>query len=360
MERNDTARLVRLVRLEQARNDLPTDSLFHAGPPYQGAPPQAVLAAAAQAAVIGGMAADIGQARGMIADQAIRLRPAQDHGLVTPLAQVVAPSMWCVEVGAGRRLAYAPVSEGPAPALRFGSDDPACIARSRDWCARAAAGINLALSESGAEVAPESLMRAALQAGDDCHARTIAGNELFLACLPDLDPALRGDILANPGFVLPIWMAWGSWKMQDSRSRISAMGGNGLAFGLRLRGQRTWKTVPASSATGKLFAPDKAGQALGAIGDSAVIDACGFGGQALRHAPSLVEEWSVALPSDALARAGSVMDAQAGVIDPEKIRRHGIAPLINLAILDRAGAAAPIGRGFYCPPLTLFERGEPN
>lgn len=360
MEKNETALLLRLVRLAQARNDLPANTLFHAGPPYRGAPPRAVLAAAEQAAVIGGMAGSTGQARDLLEAGAIRLRPAQDYGVATPLAQVTAPSMWCFEVGDGRHRAYSPLGEGPPPALRFGSDDPGCAVRARDWCARAADAINQALSAPGVRVAPESLMRRALEQGDDCHAITAAGARLFLEALPGLDGAIRNDIQANPGFVLGIWMAWASWKLEVSRSAIAAIGGNGLDFGLRWRGRGEWNAVPATPSTGKLFAPDKAGQALGAIGDSAVVDACGFGGQALRHAPVLAEEWAASLPAGALERASLVLDPASGVVDPERVRAHGVVPLINLAILDRDGAAAPIGRGFYCPPLTLFERGEPN
>jgi hypothetical protein len=354
----NTARLIRLVRFDQAKTSLPVHTLFHAGPPYRGAPPEAVLTAAAQAAVIGGLAPDLASARGLIAARSLQLRPAQDFGLAAPLAQVVAPSMWCFEVGDDTGLAYAPVSEGPPPALRFGSDDPGCITRARDWCAELAAAINPMLASHALD--PEKIMRDALAAGDDCHGRTVAGTNLFANCFPDLNPQLKADVLGNAGFSLSIWMAWCAWKIRSSGSPIAAIGGNGIEFGLRVRGEQTWKTVPATAPTGTLFQPERAAQALGAIGDSALVDACGFGGQALRHAPTLAEEWRAVLPADALTRPERILDPVLGIVDPALVRASNTVPIINLAILDRAGAGSPIGRGVYYPPISLFDTGDPE
>lgn len=348
--------MIRLVRFGDAVTGLPANTLFHAGPPYRGTPPQAVLNAAQQAAVIGGLAADAESARDMLADGRIALRPAQDVNLAVPLSQVLAPSMWCFEVGDGTHLTYSPVSEGVPPALRFGSDDPACGIRARDWCAQVAAALNPLLQLHRIE--PHALMLAALEAGDDCHARTMAGNEIFVNALPELDARMKADVQANPSFVLGIWMAWSAWNVRASGGPLAAIGGNGIEFGLRLRGELEWRVTPAIPPVGKYFQPEHAPQALGAIGDSALVDACGFGGQALRHAPTLVEEWSDVLPGDATTRPARILDPVSGVIDPERILACGVSPIINLAILHRGGAGAPIGRGHYCPPITLFHRGD--
>ena len=347
------AHLRRLVRLEEARPDLPSHSLFHAGPPFRGPPSAAVLTAAAQAAVIGGFVPSTADARERIAAGAIVLRPAQDFGLAAPLAQVVAPSMWCFEVGDDAHRAYSPVSEGPPPALRFGSNDPGCIERARDWCSRAAEAINPLLAQVPD---PESLMRAALERGDDCHALTAGGNTLFVDSLEGLAPAIRADLCANPSFVLGIWMAWSAWRLQTSESQIRAIGGNGNEFGCRLRGESGWRVETARPPVGRYFRPELASQSLGAIGDSALVDICGFGGQALRHAPALREEWAEVLPADVLARRERIVDGVTGLVDLDRIRASGTEPLIHLAILDRAGGGGPIGRGFYCPPITLFNK----
>lgn len=155
-----------------------------------------------------------------------------------------------------------------------------------------------------------------------------------------------------------IWMAWAAWKLHVSASEIAAIGGNGVEFGLRRRGETRWATVPSAPPTGIRFNPQLPVPTLGAIGDSALVDICGYGGQALSHAPTLTAEWAHLLPPDAQSRGSAIVHPVQGVVDPEAVRATGITPIINLAILDERGSAAPIGRGFYIVPLTLFETGE--
>lgn len=349
------ARLHRLVTLQDARPDLPPRTLFHAGPPYRGAPPEAVAIAAAQAAVIAQLAPDLAGARQMIQSGALKLAPAQDHGIVVPLSMVVASSMWCFEVGDNTARFYSPVGEGPPPALRFGSDDPVCIARARDWCAEAAHVINLRLSD----VAPvEALMAEALTKGDDCHAITAAGNALLIAQLGTLPEPMKAALQSNAGFVLGVFMAWAAWKLHTSAAPIAAIGGNGLQFGWRPRDAAAWRTLDAAPPQGKYFQPDRADHALGAIGDSAVVDICGFGGQALQAAKVLREEWAHVLPPDLAARRERIIAAATGIVDPARVVATGTGPIINLAILDRHGAGAPIGRGIFIAPPALFTTGD--
>lgn len=313
------------------------------------------MAAAEQAAVIGGFAEDVSTARAMLEAGSLSLKPAQDHGVAVPLAMVVAPSMWCFEVGDDESVFYSPVAEGPPPALRFGSSDPVCVARARDWVAEAAHAINQRL---GNLPDVESIMRRALRDGDDCHAITRAGNELFLELIGELPGGVAADIRANPGFVLGVWMAWAGWTLRVSANEIAAIGGNGIDFGLRRRGATRWAAMPCASPTGNRFNPQQQAPALGAIGDSALVDTSGFGGQALNHAPTLTAEWAHLLPPDAQSRASAILHPEWGTVDAEAVRATGVTPIINLAILDERGSAAPIGRGFYIVPLMLFETGE--
>jgi hypothetical protein len=353
---SNAARLTRIVRFGDARPDLPRNTLFHAGPPYAGSAPMAVQKAAQQAAIIGGLAPNAETAARMLADGTLRLAPAQDVNLVAPLAQVVSADMWCFEVSDGTHTTHAPLGEGPPPALRFGSDDPVCVSRARDWCSAVADALNPLLAAQ--PIDPYPLMLAALEEGDDCHARTMAGNELFLAAVPSLPEELVTAVRSNAGFVLCLWMAWCAWKLRADGGALRAIGGNGLQFGVRLQGDEDWRTVDAPPPVGIYFQPDQAPQSLGAIGDSAVVDACGFGGQALKHAPSLLEEWAAVLPNDAATRPTAILNPKTGAIDVARIVATATPPIINLAILHRDGAGAPIGRGHYCPPVTLFNRGE--
>ena len=117
------------------RPELSALVLLHAGPPLRGAPPAPVVNAAIQALLYEGLAVDAAAAADMILRGEVRLQPAQDHGIVTPLAQVVSSSMLLLAVKQQNQTCYAPVIEGPAPALRFGSALPACRQRLRDTSA---------------------------------------------------------------------------------------------------------------------------------------------------------------------------------------------------------------------------------
>ncbi|MGB1007424.1 MAG: DUF1116 domain-containing protein, partial [Thalassobaculaceae bacterium] len=80
--------------------ELPKKTLFHAGPPFERLNdlPAPIVNAAAAAAVHEGFATEHAAAREAIASGDIALRPAQDAGIVTPLAFVAGPSMYGVAV----------------------------------------------------------------------------------------------------------------------------------------------------------------------------------------------------------------------------------------------------------------------
>ena len=349
------ARLLRIVSLSEARPNLPARTLFHAGPPYQAERPTVILKSAAQAAVLAGWAADDSEAIRLLESDNIRLEPAQDHGFAVPLAMVLAPTMWCVEVGDASSVFLTAMSEGPPPALRFGSSAPECRHRARDWCAKAAAVINSRLDR----VPPiEDMIAAAVEDGDECHALTSAGNQLFVEVLGDIPRAIRDDLLSNAGFSLSIWMAWSGWKLRSSESAIEAIGGNGVHFGWRPRGERAWRTTLAPCPTGTFFKQERSAFGLGAIGDSAVVDICGLGGQALRFAPKLLDEWSQFLPPNMKARHNGILDSETGIVSPDLVVQTGLGPIVNLAIVDREGGGFPIGRGIFLVPPALFTTGN--
>jgi Protein of unknown function (DUF1116) len=337
-----------------ARPELPARVLLHAGPPFRGAPPAPVVNSAIQALLFEGLASNTAAARDLLLRGAVELQPAQDHGIVTPLAQVVSRSMLLVAVEQQHQIGYAPVIEGPAPALRFGSAAPDCLRRLREvsnWAERVVAPLVRRKPLSIAE-----LIRDAVAAGDECHARTAAANEAMLSRLDGLEPECAANLRASPAFVLTILMAAAAAALRTCRCGIEAIGGNGIDFGVRRRGDRLWHRVPAQAPQGVRFAGQDAADALPAIGDSAVIDFCGLGGQALSAAPLLVAEWSGVLPADALTRRQDIIDPPTGIVDPERVVRAALSPLINLAILDQGGAAGLIGRGCYAPPASLFSR----
>jgi hypothetical protein len=317
--------------------------LLHAGPPFAGAPPAPVINSAAQALLFEGLAADAAAARHLVLQGWAQLRPAQDHGIVTPLAQVVSASMLLFAVTHQNQICYAPIVEGSAPALRFGSAAPECLRRLRDVGARIASTVAPMVRRE--PLAIDEIINLAVAAGEDCHARTGAANEAMVSRLSGIDGELAAGLRANPAFVLPILMAAAAAALRSHRCAIEAIGGNGIDFGVRRRGDRAWHQTPAEAPQGSRFAGLDAIVPLAAIGDSGVIDFCGLGGQSLSAG---------SLPADVFTRRQAVIDPRTGIVDPELIVRSASAPLINLAILDRDGIAGLIGRGFYSPPVGLF------
>ena len=101
--------------------------LLHAGPPFRGALPAPIVNAAVQALIFEGLANDESTARDALTQGKAELQPAQDHGIVVPLAQVVSASMPLAAVGQRGTVRYAPLLDARNPALRFGCAAPECL-----------------------------------------------------------------------------------------------------------------------------------------------------------------------------------------------------------------------------------------
>jgi hypothetical protein len=341
-----------VVRRRDALPALDHRSLLHAGPPLDGPMPGPMRQAAVQALLYEGMAEDIPAALALLALREVQLLPAQDHGVVTPLAQVVSASMPLAAVGDGRCSAWAPLVEGAAPALRFGDLDPAVVTRMR---AISTMGLERLAPLLRANPLPLSrVIVSALRAGDDCHSRTGSANAALLREIIGLDDKDRAELAHNAGFVLTILMAAASWRLRRPDQRLAAVGGNGHRFGFRLHGESSWRTAFAAAPMGTRLNGHTGTDALGAIGDSAVIDFCGLGGQALAAAPELRAAWRELLPADLLAHRAAVTDAATGLVPVERMRAGDVVPMVNLAILDASGRAGLIGRGVFKPERSLF------
>jgi len=350
------ARWVDVLPRSAACPRLPASVLLHAGPPYRGSPPAPVLHAAIQALLYEGAAADERAAARLLGEGAVRLEPAQDHGVATPLAQVVSASMPLFAVEGAGSVRFAPLVEGPPPALRFGSLAPSCRDALRQSDAWAAAVLAPLVRRQPPRL--DEIIGVALAQGDECHARTIAAGAALADRLAGLADSDSARLRTQPAFVLPLFMAAAAAAMAAPGQRVAAIGGNGIAFGVRWAGQASWSTAPALPPRGTRMDGHAATAALGAIGDSAVIDWCGLGGQALAAAPSLAAEWQDALPADAADLRARLVDAHSGIVDPQRVRERALAPLVHLAILDRSGACGLIGRGVYIPPLQLFAAAD--
>lgn len=339
---------------------LPDKTLLHAGPPFQAgiALPPPVRNAAAAAAQFEGWAIDYNDACAGLVRGDIRLAPAQDYGVVPPLAYVVSPVMPVLRVSNAAGNAsprYVPVNDGPPPtALRFGASHDGQIERLA-LVGRIAPALNDALQEA---IPLLSVLRAGLDGGDDLHGRVSAANAALAAILAPRLSGEAGDYLtlANQ-FVLNVIMAacavmiGAGAGIMDSRL-VTAAGGNGIDFGWQLAGKSgIWQTAAAQAPVGPHF-PHTAGKRfLPAIGDSAVIDACGFGAAVLRYAPEMIAALRGHVPDgyfEVTASAGFIGAHPAFPSDIKlglDIDAQGPVRGVMLAAVDAEGEAGLVGRG---------------
>ena len=334
-------------------------TVLHAGPPFvNGQIPAAVRNATIHALVFEGLANTSDQAASLIDSGKVNFQPAQDWGVVTPLAQVVSKSMPVFVIGDGSNRMYAPIVEGAPVGIRFGSPEPECLENLRRHARFAAMELGPQLQTSPVQVA--EVIRIALAEGNECHSLTDRANAALLDQIDGLSGEYRNLLESSPGFVLPILMGAAGWLLRfgpgasDSSGQMVAAGGNGLHFGVRLSGDKHWSTVPAHPPEGTRFPHQDGRPVLGAIGDSAVIDFCGLGGQALDHAPSLVSDWQALLPEDWPARAEAVMNPESGVVCAQRVTERQTVPIVNLALVSADAAGGILGKGFYQPDLGLF------
>lgn len=346
--------------LGDALPSLNDSTVLHAGPPYvNGSVPAAVRNATIHALLYEGLATTSDQAASLIDSGKVNFQPAQDWGLVTPLAQVVSKSMPVFVIGDGKNQMYAPIVEGAPVGIRFGSPEPECLENLRRHARFAVRELGPQLQKAPVQIA--AIIQTALAEGNDCHSLTDRANAALLDQLDGLSGEYRNLLESSPGFVLPILMGAAGWLLRfgpgalDCSGQVVAAGGNGLHFGIRLSGEKHWSTVPAHPPEGTLFPHQEGRPVLGAIGDSAVIDFCGLGGQALGHAPSLVSDWQALLPEDWPSRSEAIMNPESGVVCAQRVTERRTVPIVNLALVSADAAGGILGKGFYQPDLGLFE-----
>ncbi|MEQ8252055.1 MAG: DUF1116 domain-containing protein [Oceanibaculum nanhaiense] len=286
--------LSRIAPLRDLVSDLPPKTLFHAGPPFASgkALPAPVLNSVLAAIRHEGWAESVAGAKAALEQGQVALAPAQDIGLVTPLAFVVGPSMYCLAVSDAknpRALRLSPLNDGPLPdCLRFGTGREGGLALLRGLTG--GIGADLAANLKPAPLLP--VLAAGLSGGDDLHGRVSAAQAAVRGFFgAHLAPESEQYLTQANQFVLNVIMAAaalmiGAGAGVSGSTMVVASGGNGIDHGYKLAAEpERWIVRPARRPIGPKM-QDKAA-ALPAIGDSAVIDAAGFGAACLRFAPDL-------------------------------------------------------------------------
>lgn len=328
--------------------------VLHAGPPYAApsdmpAPVRNSLIAAIR---FERWAADDATAWALIERGKVKTHPAQDFGVVTPLAFPVSPSMSLMRVGSSA----APFNEGTGEVLRLGSPSPDARAR-LDWIERVLVPAFAFVADAPIDLLPRA--RAGLDAGDDLHASSTQASATLARDLAARVPAeIAAFLAAAPAFFLNLSMAMAREILAHAPAGlVTAMGGNGHRFGFKRAGEMAWTTVPATPPLGPVSAP---GEVLPAIGDSAVVEALGLGAMAAGTAPGPYRDYAPWLPPDSLRLGGKILAFEHPILgvrvglDADRIAQSKQSPVVSLAMLAAAGSGRMLGRGIYRPPPLTF------
>ncbi len=346
---------------------IPERTLFHAGPPLTNpnAPPPPLRNGALAAIVLEGWAGSRDEADALLINGDIRLVPAQDTGIVTPLAYVVGPSTICLKVIDQRQpdhFILAPLNDGPPPhAIRFGvyRDEGLAIAR------LLIDGIGGELSD--ALIAPLPLLPAmavALANGDELHARvTVMQEQVRAAFQTPLSSHATTYFNSAGQFALNVVMAAaalmiGSGGGVPDSQMVVACGGNGENLGYKLaNAPANWVTLPATRPVGTRLPGHERAAALPAIGDSAVIDALGLGAACLRFSPEIAQSLQGHFDRQEISPAFLKIQSHQPFLAPHPafaneglcvgldLARPRDCLGINLGIVEATGQHGLIGRG---------------
>jgi len=370
-----------LCAVRRARQAMPLGprDLLHAGPPLAdpSGPCEPLLNAATAAILFEGWADTPEQARAMVRERDVVLRPAQDLGCVVPLADVLSPSMWVQVVadGGGRAPpACSPLNGGGAHPQRVGVFDEAVLAHLRWLDGHCGPALAAALH---APVPLIDLADQGLAGGDDCHGRTAVATAALAARLAGSPGGGASDVLSgylqrSPGFFLNLWMAAARCMLASAAGTadpqwadlVVAAGGNGQAFGIQVAGRPgRWFSAPATVPEMPGADAATAGRGLGAIGDSAIVDLLGFGAMTHLRAgppppPEVRQAWA-ARPDG----PGSLLECehpafvQTGprlLVRASRVAGAPATPLVSLGVLDREGRRGRLAGGFFPTPAAVF------
>ena len=360
---------------------LPADVLLHAGPPFDSVRQicRPILNSACVAAVFEGLCDDFDQAENKIAHGEIILKPAQDHQVVAPLAAVVSASMPLHRIQDRNNPGFSihtPINGGSRPALRTGQRSNDVLEHIR-WLNQSFADF---LRDGMGDAIPLiPIAVAGLREGDDCHGRTAASTRHLIARIQSgytgqypgatPDPDTLEFMEASPSLFLNLWMAASKFMMMaasgiQNSSLVTAMGGNGVEMGIQIAGlPGQWFTMPAQPPRGKFDLDIPMNRALGAIGDSAVVEGFGLGAMVVRLSPEQARVFADYLPTGFEQRCLQLplidypgfqdMGIRLG-LTARSVAQLGEGPIVGLGILDNMGELGRLGGGICDMPASLF------
>ena len=311
----------------------------------------------------------------MILAGEIILKPAQDYAVVTPLAAVVSASMQLqivYDAQQGKAQAFAPINGGSRPSLRLGLRSTAVLEHIK-WLNGAFCDVLQNRLAGGIALIP--LAVTGLVNGDDCHGRTVSATAALITELENRMPRrIQNEpastfMAESPSLFLNLWMAATKCIMvaasgiKDS-SFITAMGGNGKETAIQISGlPNKWFVTPATPPVGRIEVDVPQDRALGAIGDSAVVEGFGLGAMAINLSEAQNKALGEYLPANNDQRIQNLslgphpcfraLDVRLG-LTARAVAAFKSGPTVGLGILDKEGEKGRIGAGIYDMPVHPF------
>ena len=335
-----------------------------------------------------GWAATQEEALARLASGEVTFLTNHDQGAVGPMSGTISPSMplFVVRNTTHGNMAYTNFCEGIGRVLRFGAYGPETIERLKWIAAVVAPAIKAALTGIAGGVNLKSIQSQALLMGDEVHSRNAAATALFHMAIGG---ALAGSsfdrgearetlnfIAATSQFFLNLSMVASKAIMDATHgtpgaSVVTAIARNGVTTAIRVGGLGArWFEAPSDKPVGLYFPGFKAEDANADLGDSAICETAGYGGQALAASPALVQlvGGSVAQANaysremyDITCTRNPVMSlpnlefagAPAG-IDVRKVVDTGIRPVVTTGIAHKQAGIGQIGAGIVRVPMACF------
>ncbi len=322
----------------------------------------------------------------MIVAGDVRLRPANEHSTVVPMASAIGPSapVYVVENEKGGVQAYSSLNQGSGEVAWFGVETDSAVERLtflRD-------AVGPVLAEALAGLGPVDVFSLAAQGipmGDDVHMRVQATTNLFLRDLlpylvrssrtdaPDVASFLSGNHLMFLNVAMAAAKSLVLWagEVEDS-SIVTSMARNGTTYGVRLSGsESSWFLAPSPPVQDALYYPDQGPETSAPdIGDSAVLELVGLGGPAAANSPA-VAGFLGGRMSDAIRATRNMQKICAGEsprfrlpildnvgtpvgVDARLVVESGITPAVNTGIVHVSDGSGQIGAGVAWAPIECF------
>lgn len=363
-----------LVQLKDIIKNPNQKLVLHAGPPFTSL--DNIPAAVKNSILIGiqyeGWATNKTDAEALLNEGKITLAPAQDYDAVVPLAGVITPAMYLLVIADKHNTAhkkYAVLNEGMTMCTRVGIYNEAIIEHLKWLNQELGAWLANNFKESVllAPILQQSLLR-----NDDGHGRTMAASAILVEIIESWGLSdqkaiefLRGAL----AWSLNYWMAMSalvlsSFEAYLDKKYITKVGGNGHDFGLQISTKPgVWLTAKAPEVRGNKEVGLEDATALGAIGDSALVDFLGLGGQVLDIAQFSAKNLANFIPEDYMTRVNEFMlgtlpllGGRAGIADYDKILSTDKGPLVVLGMISKTGDKGRIGGGVATVDASLLNQ----